>query len=122
MVRVPELATPEADLRREGERIAQLIEELAMMGGIPVRQRAEELVGRLLHLYGAALAGLIEILGDDEIGETAKLRLASDPLVSSLLLLHGLHPDQALAAALDADVPPTAGPGEPGLGRRRPVM
>lgn len=96
----------DAELRREGDRIAQLIEDLGTIGGAPVRQRAEELVGRLIHLYGAGLAGLMQILGAGGFPGEVKAQLASDPLVSSLLLLHGLHPDPAAAVEVDPDAPP----------------
>ena len=96
----------DAELRREGDRIAQLIEDLGTVGGEPVRQRAEELVRRLVHLYGAGLAGLMQIFGAGGLGPTTKAQLAADPLVSSLLLLHGLHPDPGAAQSLDPDAQP----------------
>jgi len=95
----------ETELRREGDRIAQLIEDLATIGGEPVRHRAEELVRRLVHLYGAGMAGLMGIFGGGGFTESTKAQLAADPLVSSLLLLHGLHPDPGAARALDPDAP-----------------
>jgi hypothetical protein len=109
----------DAELRREGDRIAQLIDDLSTVGGEPVRQRAEELVRRLVHLYGAGLAGLMGIFGAGGLGETTKAQLAAHPLVSSLLLLHGLHPDPGAAQSLDPDArsPPseTPQPGAPTL-------
>jgi hypothetical protein len=105
----------EAELRREGDRIAQLIEDLATIGGEPVRHRAEELVRRLVHLYGAGLAGLMEIFGAGGLAETIKARLAADPLVSSLLLLHGLHPDPGAARGLDPDAPSVPASAPPAL-------
>jgi hypothetical protein len=59
------------------------------------RGTAEELVRQLMHLYGAGLARLMEVAYDhDPAAATAWFdRLAADPLVSSLLVLHGLHPD-----------------------------
>ena len=95
----------DTELRREGDRIAQLIEDLASIGGEPVRHRAEELVRRLVHLYGAGLAGLMGIFGASGFAETTKAQLAADPLISSLLLLHGLHPDPGAARTLDPDAP-----------------
>ncbi|HEX3904467.1 MAG TPA: hypothetical protein VH853_16635 [Polyangia bacterium] len=94
------MTTDDAELRREGERIAQLIDDLATIGGEPVRERAEELVRRLIHLYGAGLAALMQIFGD-RLDDSAKARVTADPLVSSLLLLHGVHPDPGAARALD---------------------
>jgi hypothetical protein len=99
----------QAELRREGDRIAELIEDLATIGGEPVRQRAEELVRRLIHLYGAGLSGLMQIFGTDGFSEAVKAGLAADPLVSSLLLLHGLHPDPTAGGRFDPDDARTAG-------------
>ena len=76
------------ELRREGERIAQLIEDLATIAGAPVRQRVEELVHRLMHLYGTGLANLLHLLsGDRQLDAATRARLDADPLLSSLLVL-----------------------------------
>ena len=101
-------------LRREGDRIAQLIDDLGALGGAPVRQRAEELVQRLVHLYGVGLARLMQLLGGDRLDEAAEVRLRGDALVSSLLVLHGLHPDPSAADDF-ADPEPTGSPSSGGL-------
>jgi len=107
----------EADLRREGERIAQLIEDVGAMAGAPVRQRVEELVKRLMHLYGTGLASLIAILTDGRgpLDGAVRARLRADPLLSSLLVLHDIHPDPEAARDFDpgpdpAPRPQAAGP------------
>jgi hypothetical protein len=84
----------ENDLRREADRIEQLLDEVRDLGGRPLHQRVEELVQRLVRLYGAGLTRLVRHL--DELGrldQPLAARLADDPLLSSLLLLHGLHPE-----------------------------
>ena len=91
----------EAALRHEGERIAQLIDDLGEIGGAPVQQRLEELVQRLVHLYGAGLERLLRILGGDRPDADTRARLQADPLVSSLLVLHGIHPAPEAARAFD---------------------
>jgi hypothetical protein len=63
---------------------------------VVARERAEELVRLVADLYGAGLERLLEIVHDagaltDEVAEG----LAGDELVSSLLLVHGLHPYDA---------------------------
>jgi hypothetical protein len=103
-------APDDADLRRESERICQLIEDLGAMGGAPVRQRAEELVSRLVHLYGTGLGNLMAIVGPERLDDTTRARLAADPLVSSLLVLHGIHPDAAAGRAYDPDAAEEAAP------------
>ena len=100
----------DGDLRREGDRIAQLVDDLGTIGGAPVRQRVEELVQRLMHLYGTGFARLLHILTPDagapRVDEATRARLHADPLVSSLLVLHGLHPDPDAARDFDPGAAP----------------
>ncbi len=63
------------------------------MAGPPTWSRVEELVHRIVGFYGAGLErvmGHVSALGGMNAQLTA--RLCEDELVSSLLLLHGLHP------------------------------
>jgi len=91
-----------------GERVEKLLAELRSHGGPQVAATAEELVGCLVELYGAGLAGIVRILGEDsEAGARLLDALAADPLVESLLLVHDLHPvdigtrvEQALEAVM----------------------
>lgn len=75
-----------------GERIELLLEASAAAGPV-MRERAEELVRLVVELYGAGLERILELaydvgaLSDEFLGA-----LADDELVSSLLLVHGLHP------------------------------
>src|ERR1700758_1706939 len=73
-----------------GERVEKLLAELRSHGGPQVAATAEELVGCLVELYGAGLARITEIAGE----EAPELidKLVADPLVESLLLVHDLHP------------------------------
>jgi len=101
----------DGELRREGERIAQLIEDLGAMAGAPVRQRVEELVRRLMHLYGTGLDSLLRILGGEQLqrlDDATRARLNGDPLLSSLLVLHGIHPDPDAAREFDPGPDPVA--------------
>jgi hypothetical protein len=67
------------------KRIEALLDEMPEAG---------ELVHLLMHLYGAGLSRIVELL--DEAHATSILEcLADDKLVASLLLLHGLHPVDA---------------------------
>jgi hypothetical protein len=81
--------TGEEELRREGDRIAALLEDLRPLASGPVWQRIEEVVQRLVHLYGCGIERLLALV---EVDDALRARLDADPLVSSLLLLHGLHP------------------------------
>jgi len=75
-----------------GERIELLLEASAAAGPV-ARERAEELVRLVVELYGAGLERLLEHLHDGGVLDDRLLAtLADDELVSSLLLVHGLHP------------------------------
>jgi Fe-S cluster biogenesis protein NfuA/nitrite reductase/ring-hydroxylating ferredoxin subunit len=84
-------------------RAEQLLEELERLPDGPARNTATETIGALLDLYGEGLERIVEAVAQRDAGELAEA-LASDELVSHLLLLHGLHPvplEQRLAGALD---------------------
>ena len=80
------------DAEAAGERVEALLSELRSQAGPQVAATAEELVGCLVELYGAGLARITEILGEDESGPKLMDKLVADPLVESLLLVHDLHP------------------------------
>jgi Fe-S cluster biogenesis protein NfuA len=81
------------DAQKAGERVETLLAELRSAAGPQAAATAEELVGCLVELYGAGLAQIVAILGaDEDAGPRLLDRLAADPLVESLLLLHDLHP------------------------------
>lgn len=76
-----------------GERVEELLAELRAQAGPQAAATAEELVSCLVELYGAGLAQVVRILGEDEdAGPRLMARLVADPLVESLLLVHDLHP------------------------------
>ena len=80
------------DAEAAGERVEALLSELRSQAGPQVAATAEELVGCLVELYGAGLARITEIVGEDESGPKLMDKLVADPLVESLLLVHDLHP------------------------------
>jgi len=80
------------DAEAVGERVEALLSELRSQAGPQVAATAEELVGCLVELYGAGLARITEIVGEDESGPKLMDKLVADPLVESLLLVHDLHP------------------------------
>ena len=89
-----------------GEKVEALLAELLSQAGPQVASTAEELVGCLVELYGAGLAEIVRVLGEDAEGGPRLLdRLVADPLVESLLLIHDLHPldpDARINRALEA--------------------
>jgi Fe-S cluster biogenesis protein NfuA len=81
------------DAQEAGERVEALLAELGSQAGPQVAATAEELVSCLVELYGAGLAEIVKIIGEDaDAGPRLMGKLAGDPLVESLLLLHDLHP------------------------------
>ena len=88
-----------------GERISSLLDALGS-GGPVARDRAEELVRQVTELYGAGLERILQVLDRQGVlGPGTVSALTSDPLVSGLLLIHGLHPVDLpgrVAAALDS--------------------
>jgi Fe-S cluster biogenesis protein NfuA/nitrite reductase/ring-hydroxylating ferredoxin subunit len=87
-----------------GERIEQLLTALRARGGTAA-ETAEELVRLLVGMYGEGLAAIMAVLAEGgEPGRAIIDRLAADPVVEGLLLLHGLHPldvDARIQRALD---------------------
>jgi Fe-S cluster biogenesis protein NfuA/nitrite reductase/ring-hydroxylating ferredoxin subunit len=81
-----------ADLRAAGERIEALLDASSAHGAM-ARERSEELVRLVADLYGAGLERILDLMYDagrldDEMLDV----LAADDLVASLLMVHGLHP------------------------------
>lgn len=95
-----------AELRGHGDRIERLLDELRGMVGPPAWARVEELLRLVFELQGAGLERLLDhALGAGAGVEELERRTSRDDLVSSLLLLHGLHPVPArerVERALDA--------------------
>jgi len=83
----------EAAARPDGDRIEQLLDELQRTAGPNTWPRVEELVRRLVDLYGD---GLDRLLGHARAAGADAARLGdaaeADDVLSGLLLLHGLHP------------------------------
>jgi Fe-S cluster biogenesis protein NfuA/nitrite reductase/ring-hydroxylating ferredoxin subunit len=78
---------------RRAARIETLIQEVAAFPDPRARATAEELVQALLDMYGEGLARLLELTADTDASGLALIdTFAGDDLLSSLFLLHGLHP------------------------------
>ncbi|MGH2842284.1 MAG: NifU family protein [Solirubrobacteraceae bacterium] len=88
------------------ERVQELQEALDASGDSATRALAEELVSAVLALYGEGLERIVGMLGDGgEDGARLGAQLAGDPLVSTLLLIHDLHPvplEDRVRAALES--------------------
>src|ERR1700759_4006268 len=91
-----ESSVEEGQWRTAGDRIQTLLDSCAA-GGAAAYERAQQLVREVVGLYGAGLDRIIQ-LGDPDLSE----RLGPDPLVASLLLVHGLHPHDVHRRVSDA--------------------
>ena len=75
------------------ERVEKLAARLQSAGDPELRATALDLVQSVVELHGAALERMIDVISATAEGEQALDRALADDLVSSMLLLHGLHPD-----------------------------
>lgn len=81
-----------------GERIEALLNEIRTSADPATLGRVEELVEQLVDLYGSGLSRMITLLREaNALDDGLRRSLADDPLVSALLTLHGLHPDDVAA-------------------------
>jgi Fe-S cluster biogenesis protein NfuA len=87
-----------ANLRAKGDRIEALLDELHEHAEPRSRQLADELLGLVTELYGAALSRIVELARQEHPALLEEL--VGDELLKSLLLVHGLHPE-SLGARLE---------------------
>lgn len=92
----PESPDSDPQWRTAGDRIQTLLDSCAA-GGTAAYERAQQLIREVVELYGAGLERIMR-LGDPDLTE----RLATDDLVASLLLVHGLHPHDVHRRVCDA--------------------
>lgn len=85
----PEALDDETRWRSAGDRIQTLLDASASSGTVG-HERTQQLALELTDLYGAALARIVTITAE-EAPELVD-RFATDELVASLMLVHGLHP------------------------------
>ena len=108
--------TPDDNFATRIRQLEGLLEEVAAFSDVVAREKAGRAIRAILDFHAAGLAAIVDHLGrQGEAGRNGLDSLADDGLVSSLLLLHGLHPvnlDTRLRRALDGVRPklgPTAG-------------
>ncbi|MCV7379618.1 hypothetical protein BST11_11250 [Mycobacterium alsense] len=92
----PKASDEDAQWRTAGDRIQTLLDSCAASGPA-AHERAQQLVREVVGLYGAGLERIMRG-GDPGLAE----RLATDDLVASLLLVHGLHPHDVRRRVSDA--------------------
>ena len=85
----------EKDFQQQVQRIGERVHELESIADPAVRSSAKELVQLLMEMHGTALERMLEIIFQSSDGGTRVIdELGQDPLVSSLLVLYGLHPEE----------------------------
>lgn len=82
------------DFRKDIERISALVEEIEAIADPAVRAATKGLIQSVMDLHGAAWEKALEIVSEaGEPGMGIIDRLGHDSLVSGLLILYGLHPE-----------------------------
>jgi Fe-S cluster biogenesis protein NfuA len=82
------------DFREDMQRIGNLVQEIESSADPAVRAITKTLMQSLMDLHGAAIEKALDIVADSgEQGMAIIDRLGRDPLVSSVLILYGLHPE-----------------------------
>jgi Fe-S cluster biogenesis protein NfuA len=82
------------DFREDMQRIGGLVQEMESIADPAVRAAAKGLVQSLMDFHGAALEKALDIVAEaGEPGMDIINQLGRDSLVSSLLILYGLHPE-----------------------------
>lgn len=83
----------DSDLQQHLGQIDQLVAQIQSEANPEFRDRAIKLVELLLEVHGAGLDRIMELTTENgPAGNALVDRFVADPLLSSLLLLHGLHP------------------------------
>jgi hypothetical protein len=85
----------EKDFQKRVQRIGELVDELETIGDPAARTTAKTLMQLLMDMHGRGFERILEIaLLAGESGEQIIDDLGRDPLVSSLLILYGIHPEE----------------------------
>jgi Fe-S cluster biogenesis protein NfuA len=91
---VGSIAPPQrGEFRLQTERVEKLAARLESAGDPEIRATALDLVQSVVELHGAALQRLVDSLIQTPAGQQVLNEALENDLVSSMLLLHNLHPD-----------------------------
>jgi Fe-S cluster biogenesis protein NfuA/nitrite reductase/ring-hydroxylating ferredoxin subunit len=96
-----ESSAEEGQWRTAGDRIQTLLDSCAASGAAAY-ERAQQLVREVVGLYGAGLERIMQLAQASDHTPSLAERLATDDLVASLLLVHGLHPHDVHRRVSDA--------------------
>lgn len=95
-------------IQKQLAHIEQLIKALDSRPDSPASIQARDLVQTLLEIHGVGLEQALEVIHDSPGGQELIDRLAENPVISSLLVLHNLHPldlETRVRRALDSVKP-----------------
>jgi len=82
------------DFQERVRRIGALVEEIEAIADPAARSSTRQLMQLVMEFHGAAIDRILEILANGgEPGMAFIEQLGRDPMVSSLLVLYGLHPE-----------------------------
>lgn len=85
--------SPQREFQRQLESIAELVRRIEAAADPSVRADARKLVESLMSLHGAGLERTLEIVSaTGDAGQSIIDRLGRDEMMSSLLVLYGIHP------------------------------
>ena len=83
-----------SNVQNQLQSIEALLQRIEKANDPAMSAMAKELVQRLMEFHGAGIERMLEIVHQNAGAENAAIdSLGRDPLVRSLLLLYGLHPD-----------------------------
>ncbi|MER7197974.1 hypothetical protein CG723_14355 [Streptomyces sp. CB01635] len=82
-----------ANAEEAGRRVEEIIDHLTAQGDSEAAGAAEELVRVLMDFYGTGLARMVSLLEAPKSKGDPFAALLDDALVTSLLVLHDLHPE-----------------------------
>ncbi|MER5959766.1 NifU family protein [Streptomyces sp. NPDC056121] len=94
-----------ANAEEAGRRVEEIIDHLTAEGDSEAAGAAEELVRVLMDFYGTGLARMVSLLETPKSKGDPFAALLDDAVVTSLLVLHDLHPEETstrIARALDS--------------------
>jgi Fe-S cluster biogenesis protein NfuA len=84
----------EQDFQQRVRRIGALVDEIETIADPAARSSVRQLVQSVMEFHGMALDRTLEVLANGgEAGMSFIEQLGRDPMVGSLLVLYGLHPD-----------------------------
>jgi hypothetical protein len=103
-----EPSVDDEQLRDTSRRLERLLQEIQGMAGPSTWTRIEELLRGILELHASGFRRLLALAAQNDGSTSFEDRLVADDLVSSLLLLHGLHPlssSERIESALETMAP-----------------